>query len=203
MSIRVHRQKPAPVPTTTSLDPGSLRRIFRLHAHRLTAIAGLAVLALINATLYGAESDISEDIIYNSDGGGSIESIGDVRVTTLRVNVRIRQGLTEIFGDTARLEQNIDTGDLIRVTVEGSPARFVRNAPDDSLSITGHSTSIVYYNQTLEGMTEPVSVVEFLGDANFNRGRTALQCSQIKHIVETGSTDSPGPCSGILAPTAN
>jgi lipopolysaccharide export system protein LptA len=201
--MRASRQKPAQVPVTMSHALTSLRRTCQSRALKLAAITGLAALAAVSAPLYGAPSDISEDIIYNSEGGGSIESIGDVRVTTLRVNVRIRQGLTEIFGDTARLEQNIDTGDLIRVTVEGSPARFVRAAPDDSLSITGHSTSIVYYNQVLENVTEPVSVVEFLGDANFNRGRTALQCSQIKHIVETGSTDSPGPCSGILAPATN
>jgi hypothetical protein len=154
----------------------------------------------VGALVYGAESDFYEDIIYSADGGGSIETVGAVRVTTLRGNVRVRQGLTEIFGETARLEQNTETGDLIRVTVEGSPARFVREAPDTTQNITGSSAIIVYYNELQEGVSEPLSVVEFIGDANFNRGRTALQCSEIKHVVETGATDSPGPCSGVLAP---
>lgn len=183
----------------------ALGRIHKSGSSLIKNIIGMTALTLFSATVYGADSDISQDIIYWSDGGGSIETIGDVRVTTLRVNVRIRQGLTEIFGDTARLEQNIETGDLVRVTVEGSPARFTRATSEEALNIAGHSTSIVYYNMIPTNRAEPVSVVEFLGNANFNRGRTALQCSEIKHIVETGSTDSPGPCSGVFAPatTAN
>ncbi|ALO46968.1 LptA/OstA family protein [Pseudohongiella spirulinae] len=149
-----------------------------------------------------APSDSTEDILYSADGGGSIETVGNVRTTTLRGNVRIQQGLIVIFGDTATLEQDVSSGDLIRVTVEGEPARFVRNAEDSAETINGSSTRIVYYNQTDTQSNSQVllSVVEFQGQASFTRGRTALECSQIKHIVETGATDSPGPCSGVLAP---
>ncbi|MBU2098478.1 MAG: hypothetical protein KKD00_06925, partial [Gammaproteobacteria bacterium] len=35
---------------------------------------------------------------------------------------------------------------------------------------------------------------------HFLRGRTALECVEIKHVVETGATDSPGPCVGVFAP---
>jgi lipopolysaccharide transport protein LptA len=149
-----------------------------------------------------APSDSTEDILYSADGGGSIETIGNVRTTTLRGNVRIQQGLITIFGDTATLEQDVSSGDLIRVTVEGEPARFVRNAEDSAETINGSSARIVYYNQAdTQGVSQALlSVVEFQGQASFTRGRTALECSQIKHIVETGATDSPGPCSGVLAP---
>tara|TARA_R100001039_G_scaffold39207_1_gene45040 strand:+ start:457 stop:1125 length:669 start_codon:yes stop_codon:yes gene_type:complete len=143
--------------------------------------------------------EINDDILFFADGAGSIEPSGASRITTLRDNVRFRQGLIEILGSTARLEQDINTGELIKVTVEGDPARFSRAAEDSVDTITGHSQSIVYYNETING--EVLSIVEFIGSASFNRGRTAFQCTQIKHVIETGATDSPGPCSGLLAPT--
>lgn len=143
---------------------------------------------------------INNDILFFADGAGSIEPSGTSRVTTLRDNVRFRQGLIEILGDTARLEQDINTGELIKVTVEGDPARFSRAAEDNVDTITGHSESIVYYYETINGAV--MSVVDFIGNASFNRGRTAFECTQIKHIIESGATDSPGPCSGLLAPTS-
>ncbi|MEX0740176.1 MAG: LptA/OstA family protein [Pseudohongiella sp.] len=146
-----------------------------------------------------AQEDSNEVLNASADGPGSIESSGNTRITTLRDNVRFQQGLISIFGDTARLEQDIETGDLIKVTVEGQPARFVRAAQADVEEINGDSDSIVYYNESMESGL--MSVVEFIGDARFNRGRTALQCSQIKHVVESGATDSPGPCNAVLAPT--
>lgn len=159
---------------------------------------------LTTGTLMAAAiSDVNEDIIYSADGGGSIETVNTTRTTTLRGNVRIQQGMVTIFGDTARLDQDTNTGDLIRVTVEGQPARFTREGQAGTETITGSSTQIVYYNEVVtagSAQNALVSVVEFIGDANFQRGRTGLQCVQIKHIVETGATDSPGPCSGVFAP---
>ncbi|MBU2099461.1 MAG: hypothetical protein KKD00_11915, partial [Gammaproteobacteria bacterium] len=93
-----------------------------------------------------ALSDVNEDLIVNADGGGSIETVDTTRITTLRNNVRIQQGLVTIYGDTARLEQDTVTGDLIRVTVEGQPARFVRNAELATDTINGSSLQIIYYN---------------------------------------------------------
>jgi lipopolysaccharide transport protein LptA len=181
----------------------------------LRAIAVSAVLAVSSSLLFAqaaiapagqdsqTESNVAaqagNDILFFADGAGSIEPSGNTRITTLRDNVRFNQGLVEIFGDTARLEQDIQTGELIKVTVEGHPARFSRSGQDSVDTITGHSASIVYYNESVNGAL--VSVVEFFGNASFNRGRTAFQCSQIKHIIESGATESPGPCSGLLAPT--
>lgn len=166
---------------------------------------GALILLLIPASLLGAVlSDVNEELIVNTDGGGSIETVGNTQITTFRVNVRIQQGLVTIVGDTARLERDTVSGDLIRVIVEGAPARFVRQAELSTDIINGSSLQIIYYNQApVDGnINDLLSVVEFVGEANFARGRTTLECVEIKHIVETGATDSPGPCVGVFAPPA-
>lgn len=170
-------------------------------------IPGLLLATLLPAGLMAAAlSDVNEDLVVNADGGGSIETVNTTRITTLRDNVRIQQGLVTIYGDTAILEQDTTTGDLIRVRVEGQPARFVREAEVSTDTINGSSLQIIYYNEAPPAgstETELLSVVEFVGEANFLRGRTALECVEIKHVVETGATDSPGPCVGVFAPAPN
>ena len=182
-------------PNSTGWIPGLKNRL---------AVPALILCLLTPGTLMlAAHADTTEDLIVNTDGGGSIETVGTTRITTFRTNVRIQRGMVTIYGDTARLEQDIETGDLIRVTVEGQPARFTRDGEAGAETINGNSAQIVYYNEPASAGSSPdglVSVVEFIGDASFQRGRTALQCVQIKHIVETGATDSPGPCSGVFAP---
>lgn len=174
----------------------ALKQLTMLTTPLLTLIPSIALAAAL--------SDVNEELIVNTDGGGSIETVGNTQITTFRVNVRIQQGLVTIFGDTARLERDTVTGDLIRVIVEGTPARFVRQAEITTDIINGSSLQIIYYNQTPTdgGIENLLSVVEFVGEANFARGRTTLECVEIKHIVETGGTDSPGPCVGVFAPPA-
>lgn len=170
---------------------------------RLVRRSYLLALLLPTGLMAAALTDVNKELIVNTDGGGSIETVGNTQITTFRENVRIQQGLVTIYGDTARLERDAVTGDLIRVTVEGQPARFVREAELSAEIINGSSLQIIYYNESPaadSGLTELLSVVEFVGDANFLRGRTTLECVQIKHVVETGATDSPGPCVGVFAP---
>lgn len=183
-----------------------MNRRGRLPAITLLCATALALGLLLPASLPAAAlNDANEDLIVNADGGGSIETIENTRITTLRNNVRIQQGLVTIYGDTARLEENVVTGELIRVIVEGQPARFVRAAEISTDTINGSSLQIIYYNEAPpanSANTELLSVVEFVGEANFLRGRTALECVEIKHVVETGATDSPGPCVGVFAPAS-
>jgi hypothetical protein len=188
-------------------DLGSITWRSRLQAVSLLRATALTLGLLMPASLIAAAlNDANEDLIVNADGGGSIETIENIRITTLRNNVRIQQGLVTIYGDTAKLEENVTTGELIRVIVEGQPARFVRAAELSSDIINGSSRQIIYYNEAPpanSASTELLSVVEFVGEANFLRGRTALECVEIKHIVETGATDSPGPCVGVFAPASS
>jgi len=172
---------------------------------RLIMISVLLTFFVPSGVFAAALTDVNQELIVNTDGGGSIETVGNTQITTFRVNVRIQQGLVTIVGDTARLERDTVTGDLIRVVVEGSPALFVRQAEISTEVINGSSLQIIYYNQApsaVSGSEELLSVVEFVGEANFARGRTTLECVEIKHIVETGATDSPGPCVGVFAPPA-
>lgn len=155
----------------------------------------LCVLSL-TATAQTPASD--EDITYSADGGGNIIVRDGLRITTLQGNVEVRQGITQLYGDTATLEQDPDSGDIVRVIVEGSPARFARDATEGSSRITGHSESITYYTES--GEDGPVTAIRFSGNATFNSGRTALQCVEIRYLPDTGETTSTGPCSGTVAP---
>lgn len=183
------------------LSSGRARSRLRGHVFSLLIVC----LTGMPATLFAqvSEEDSNSDIFFSADGGSSLETVGTTRITTLRGNVQIKQGAVEILGNLARVEQDAASGELIKVTVEGEPARFSRESPDAADTITGFSDSIVYYNEPAPDEAEQTlfSVVEFIGNANFNRGRTALQCAMIKHIVETGASDSPGPCSGVFAPS--
>lgn len=145
-----------------------------------------------------ADDDEAREIIYSSDGGGSIETVDDIRITTLRGNVQIRQGNSQLWGDEATLEQNPVSGDMIRASVHGSPARFEYQSGDDPELIHGQSERIDYFTEEQNGNL--VTVIEFSGEASFTRGRTALRCAEIRHVLETGATSSPGPCSGVLGP---
>ena len=172
-----------------------------IHSTR-TAAGRLLCLMLLQLTVAmpatGQLTDSDEDIVYSADGGGEIAIRDGVRVTTLRGNVEIRQGGTHLYGDTATLEQDPDTGDILRVIVEGSPARFARDAVNGRERITGHSESLVYSLE--EGENGRVPVIRFIGDATFNSGRTALRCVEIRHLPDSGETSSTGPCSGTVAP---
>ena len=165
-----------------------------------TVFLGIALAFVLPSLAAVAPSDSTERIGYWSDGGGTIQTEGNVRTMTLRVNVRIEQGMVTIYGDTATVIQNTETGEPIRATVHGEPARFTREAPLASETITGSSDTIIYYNEPGATAEALLSVVEFVGEASFTRGGTALECSEIKHVIETAATDSPGPCSGVFAP---
>ena len=168
----------------------------RIHEHPLRTLLSLLLLAML--AVQPATGDDALDIVYSSDGGGSIETIDGVRVTTLRGNVHIRQGNSRLWGDEATLEQDPVSGEMIRARVRGFPARFEYQSDDDAELIEGHSERIDYFTAAQNG--EVHTIIEFSGDASFNRGRTALQCAEISHTLETGATSSPGPCSGVLAP---
>ncbi len=141
-----------------------------------------------------------QDINYRADGGGSIETVDGVRVTTLEGNVRITHGDSRLEGNRATLRQDPESGEFQQATVSGSPARFRWTDADGGEPIVGHSETIHYFIGSAEDSDNGQTVVEFSGNASFTRGRTSLQCRQIRHVLETGTTDSPGPCSGVVSP---
>jgi len=169
----------------------------RLTDSTLPTLAAVLLTLMVSAA-EGASLRLDEDILYRADGGGTIEIINGLRVTTLRGNVHVQQGGSELWGDIARMEQDPDSGEILRVILDGSPARFRRQEADDEETIEGHSDQIHYYTESVGELTQ--TVVEFIGEATFSRGRTAIQCAEIRHYVESGTTDSSGPCSGIVAP---
>lgn len=181
-----------------SAEPG-IRAHGRARGRQPLSVAVL-LLAMALALTGQAQPGDGEDILYSADGGGNISIVDGRRVTTLQGNVRVQQGDTRLYGDTATLEQDPQSGEIERVTVRGTPARFEREGESAGEMITGHSESILYYTENTGAQDGAVTVVEFIGEATFNRGRTALQCARIRHLPETGETTSSGPCSGVVAP---
>jgi len=166
---------------------------------RLTALLGrTAVIATLALSTCVALADTGEDIEYSSDGGGIIETIDGLRVTTVRGNVHVRQGESQLWGDTARIEQDPESGMILRVVINGTPARFERRPSAGAEIIQGSSDLIIYFTDQTNEVLQ--TVIEFIGTASFTSGRTALQCAEIKHFLESGTTESTGPCSGVLAP---
>lgn len=151
------------------------------------ALAACVILCLSGGTL-AAQEGAHE---YRADGETTIETINGLRVITLRQNVFVRQNQVELTGDVAVLEYNLDN-ELQQVRLTGAPANFQQQPQADTPPITGFSDTIVY-------KTGAESIVEFIGDANFNQPGTALQCAEIRHVIETGATSGQA-CSGSLSP---
>ncbi len=131
---------------------------------------------------------------YSADGETTIETVNGLRIITLRDNVTVHQDDVELTGDQAILEYNLDN-QLQTVRLTGSPATFQQRADGTTEPMTGSSETINYY-------ADGESVVEFIGEANFNQTGTALRCAQIRHAIVSGATSGQA-CSGSLSPQAN
>lgn len=162
------------------------------HSNMLRSALAATVLLLGAATLHAQDATGSHE--YSADGETTIETINGLRVITLRDNVFVRQNAVELTGNVAVLEYNLDN-QLQKVTLTGTPARFMQDAQDAATAVSGYSDTINYF-------AGAESVVEFIGTASFTQPGTSLLCAQIRHTIETGATSGQA-CSGSLSPQTN
>ncbi|MES3007774.1 MAG: LptA/OstA family protein [Pseudomonadota bacterium] len=160
--------------------------------HAAIMLGALLLLGAGTAVALAQESSGAHE--YSADGETTIETVNGLRIITLRDNVTVHQNDVELKGDQAILEYNLDN-QLQTVRLTGSPASFQQLADGTAEPLTGSSETINYY-------AGGESVVEFIGSANFNQTGTALQCAQIRHVIESGATSGQA-CSGSLSPQAN
>ncbi len=155
-----------------------------------------AVLTVAATTAWSLSADREQELMYSADGNSTIATVEGVRIVTVRENVFIKQGSMELRGDLAVFEYDQENSELKKVSVTGSPASFQQQPDGKGEIITGSSKNIYYY-------VGSENLIEFVGTARFNQGGSVMNCIEIRHGIDTGTTEMTGPCSGTLAPQSN
>ncbi len=145
---------------------------------------------------WSLSADREQELIYSADGNSTIATVEGMRIVTVRENVIIKQGSMELRGDLAIFEYDQENSVLRKVSVTGNPASFQQQPDGDSEIITGSSENIYYYIGS-------ENLVEFVGTARFNQGGSVMNCIEIRHEIDSDTTEMTGPCSGTLAPQLN
>ena len=162
------------------------------------AFLSLCAVALISAATaaWSLSADREQELIYSADGNSTIATVEGMRIVTVRENVFIKQGSMELRGNLAIFEYDQQNSELKKVSVTGSPASFQQQPDGNGEIITGSSENIYYY-------VGSENLIEFVGTARFNQGGSVMNCIEIRHGIDTGTTEMTGPCSGTLAPQSN
>jgi lipopolysaccharide transport protein LptA len=146
---------------------------------------------------YAAENTqtalLKEPVEYSNDGKTTMVISEGVRLVTLNDNVKVKQGSMEILGDTAVIEIEEATRELIKVTVHGTPVRYAQTVGNAGGSVKGNSNIIVLFTQDNTGET----VVELTGEARIETPDTTMNCAAIVYLPNLALVpDSTGPCVG-------
>jgi lipopolysaccharide transport protein LptA len=135
---------------------------------------------------------LSEKVDYSADG--IIMSItGSIRYLNLNDNVKVTQGSLVILGDTAVVEIDEPTRELLKVTVHGTPVLYSQDLDTAGTSVSGRSDIIVMFSQQETGE----SVVELTGNAHIESPDTTLNCAAIVYLPRLDLVpNTTGPCVG-------
>ena len=167
-----------------------LHKTSRLTKYPASFLSLLLTALAIHPAVLSLESDKNQDIIYSSLGGSTSRIENGIRIVTFEQDVKVAQGTLEISGDSARLESEVETGAVRRLSVTGSPARYRQQLDTEGNLVEGESESIFY---SVEG--EPV--VEFIGSAVLKGANDILRCAAIKYYTDSQYTETTGPCQGV------
>ncbi|HIA59964.1 MAG TPA: lipopolysaccharide transport periplasmic protein LptA [Gammaproteobacteria bacterium] len=167
-----------------------------LHSNNTGAIAIFSLCGLISMSAFALESDKDQDVAYTADGDLKMMTEDNRRVVTMNNNVKVTQGSLQITGDMAIFEYDLTSKALLKVTVNGSPARYQQQLDEEGDLVQGDSETI-HYSTNLE------TIIEFIGDANLRQPGTTTSCVAIKYFADTELFETTGPCSGILSSQSN
>lgn len=154
-------------------------------------------LALASAgTVLSLEADNSESITYNADGQIQMRIEGGVRILDMQDNVIVTQGTLVIRGDNAVIELDVDTGELRRVTVSGSPANYQQELDREGTLVNGSSDRLLFYRDESDNST----VLEFIGNARIESPDSSMHCAAIVYLADQDLIrEATGPCQGSLS----
>lgn len=154
-------------------------------------LAGLSVCL----SAVAAESNMQEPVDYKHDGGFRTTIEGNFRIAHMEDNVEVTQGSLIVKGDEARFEYTLDTEELVRVTVQGSPANYQQELEGDGGTVNGTSETIVISADELTGET----VIDMIGNAFIESPDSTMRCAEIFYQTEQNLVSGTGPCQGALS----
>lgn len=170
-----------------------------LHRTKLLHSA-CCLFAFFPIALYGLESDKLQGIGFNSDGGATISTDGEIRTIEMKTNVIVTQGTLQIKGDEAIIEYKTLSNELIRVTVRGSPVLYQQQLDDSGGIVTGSSDTLLVYTEASTGLT----LLELIGTATINTPDSSMKCASILYLAEQNIIrEAPGPCEGVFNSQSN
>lgn len=163
---------------------------------RTHLIGFFVVCSLVSTLNFALEADKDQPVTYESEGGLKMREEGNSRIITMEQDVIVTRGSLKITGDKAIFEYDLTTDELLKVTVNGSPAHYQQQLDASEDLVLGDS-EIIYYTSNIE------TIIEFVGDANLRQPGTTTNCVAIKYFADTELFETTGPCSGVLSSHAN
>ena len=133
---------------------------------------------------------------WSADGELLVTVENNRRILRMQDNVRISQDSINISGSSAIFEYTLDTQELLRVTVLGTPVRYSQASGSSAEPVTGTSDTLIFYDDVLTEDT----IVEMIGNAFIKSPSSTMNCASIIYVTERDLIrEAVGPCQGALA----
>ncbi|HBW84881.1 MAG TPA: hypothetical protein DEF79_12665 [Gammaproteobacteria bacterium] len=154
-----------------------------------------SALLLLSGTSLAAQTQ--SPITWSADGELIVTIEKNRRVLKISDNVKISQDDINISGNSAIFEYTLDTQELLRVTVLGTPARYTQGMGNSVEKVTGNSDTLILYD---DEVTED-TIVEMIDNASIKSPSSTMNCTSIVYITEQDLIrEAVGPCQGALSP---
>ena len=168
------------LPPNNSLAPNLLHLIF-------------PAIVVLPGILMAAQSQ--SPVNWSADGELLVTIENNRRILRMQDNVRISQDSINISGSSAIFEYTLDTQELLRVTVLGTPVRYSQASESSAEPVTGKSDTLIFYDDELTEDT----IVEMIGNAFIKSPSSTMNCASIIYVTERDLVrEAVGPCQGAL-----
>lgn len=176
-------------------------------ANALNTLAGQKLYALLlgfaaltlSSNAFSLVTDKQEKVTWEAAGNSTMTVDSGLRTLTLEDSVIVTQGSLRITGDRAIFEYAVDSNELNRITVFGSPVGYSQQLSADGENVAGTSKELRLYSDK----TTSESIVELIGDAAITSPDSTMNCVAITYLVDLDLIrEAKGPCNGSLSSTS-
>jgi lipopolysaccharide transport protein LptA len=163
----------------------------------VSMLLGITAL-LISPSAVSLATDKEEKVTWEAAGNSTMTVENGLRTLTLEEAVIVTQGSLRITGDKAIFEYLVDSNELSRITVYGSPVGYSQQLSTDGEDVAGTSRELRLYTDEITAQ----SVIELIGDAAITSPDSTMNCAAITYLVDLDLIrEAKGPCSGSLSNT--